>query len=194
MLYLLRLWSVCSPRCIVAPASAQNRDQQLRSRTHRMFLPNVVMGGLPTDLRTQSTSDESPPSGVGARCSFRPHGAVSRRRVETAPFTKQEQSCVRRAPATTLLLFRRSSRQERALSAARVAALGQTQSCRPRPSRHRNRASADSGTQENACRKGAPPMQCGWRLPADTAPAQTLRSGEAIARLGRLTIQIVAKL
>ena len=56
------------------PGFCANRDQQLRSRTHRMFLPNVVMGGLPTDLRTQSTSDESPPSGVGARCSFRPHG------------------------------------------------------------------------------------------------------------------------
>ena len=43
---------------------------------------------------------------------------------EMAAFTKQQQSCLRRGPATTLLLLAGSSRQERALSAARVAALG----------------------------------------------------------------------
>ena len=35
-----------------------------------MFLSNVVVGGLPTDLRTQSTSDETPGPVVGDRCSF----------------------------------------------------------------------------------------------------------------------------
>jgi hypothetical protein len=59
---------------------------------------------------------------------------------EMAASTKQEQSRLRRAPATTLLLFGRSSRQERALSAARVAALGQNQQLAPRcPREHEHK-------------------------------------------------------
>jgi hypothetical protein len=124
-----------------------------------MFLSNVVVGGLPTYLRMQSTSDESPPSGVGTRSFVRAICSRLDRPRSDSPTSSSRTNA----------------------SALRPPSIGSVQTCGSRP--HASYPRAEGGRRQrrrDARRSGirrSPPERSVTSAPASSRRSSSRGSG-----------------